>query len=248
VRVVDLARAAVEVGEWRLPFVAHRVSVDRRAGTWRLFGSSEANDIVTASGSIRRSDVSETRWRQPGGDVRYIRGLAVANDRVLALESRFAAPTSTNHLLFTVTLLAQGGYDYRTESRLWTIGDAGFSASAASRLNVQCEGHQLDEARATCTAYDGSSTGFFAVDPATLQLTPMASVDGRFYLRGDGGLGSFFGWWNSTPVLWRPDAREIVRVAPREQLRPDELAISETTLAASWSKGNESTVRLYPIN
>ena len=244
-RVVDLERPAADIWSRRLPFVAYRLSLDRSSRTWHLFGSSDTGDIVTASGTVGRDSVREGRWKRPAGDVLYLRALALSGDRVLALETRMSTPMSGSGPLLKLALLVDSGY--RTESRLWTIGDGGASAFATSHLDLRCEGHDLDEKATTCAAFDGTRTGFFAVDPASLRLTPLASVTGHVYLRRATGPGWFSGWWDNMPVLMRPAARDAIGVAADGGGSPNQLALGDKLVAAAWSNENDSAVRLYSI-
>jgi Zn-dependent protease with chaperone function len=244
-RLVSLERAGADVWSRRLAFAAYRLSLDRSSKTWHLFGSSETGEIVVASGTIGRDNVHEARWTKPAGDVRYLRALALSSDRVLATETRMSSLMSGSGPLLRLALLVESGY--RTETRLWTIDGGGSAAFATSHLDLRCEGHHLDEKGTTCAAFDGTRTGFFAVDPGTLRLTPLASVTGRVYLRRDSGPGWFSGWWDNMAVLVRPATREAIHVAARTGGDPNQLARADKLVAAAWSNENDSTVRLYAI-
>jgi hypothetical protein len=80
------------------------------------------------------------------------------------------------------------------------------------------------------------------------RLTPLASMTGRFFLRGGAGAGWMAGWWEHAPVLVHPATRAVIRVDAGDRESPDSLAVAKGTVAGVWTSDNESTVRLYSFD
>jgi hypothetical protein len=136
---------------------------------------------------------------------------------------------------------------FRTESRLWTVGKHGDSAFASSQLELACRGGSLDNEGTRCTAFDGTRTGIFAVDPEARRLIPLASVAGRFRFHGASGGGWVPGWWDRSPVLFRAATREAIVVEGRGGDRPFQLAVTDLIVGTvSWNAGGP-TIRLYSL-
>ena len=130
---------------------------------------------------------------------------------------------------------------------MWTVGDRGASVFALSHLDLTCRTPARDGDGTTCTAFDGTRTGLFAVNTVSPRLAALASVEGHFYLSNDAGSGWLMGWWEGEPVLIRAATREAIRVAPRNGESLYELAISGNVLGAVTSNEGASTVRLYSL-
>jgi Zn-dependent protease with chaperone function len=244
-RVVDLEQAGREVWSRQVPFYAEHVMVDRASRCWQLLGWNDNRDIVSVTGTVGRDEVNEESWKRRTDDGGYMRPLAVANNRMLALESKMSSAWRSSLLLIRLaTLMRQ---EYGAESRFWSIGRDGASPFATSHFDLRCP-HQNAGQRLVCAAYDGTRTGIYSVDAATQRLTAMAVMTGRFFPRGATGAGWMTGWWEHAPVLMHPATRTVLRVDGRDQQRPDLLAMTESIVGAVWSNGSESTVRLYSIN
>jgi hypothetical protein len=100
---------------------------------------------------------------------------------------------------------------------------------------------------ATCAAFDGARTRFFTVDPAAEQPRPVASLDGRFYPHGTNDRGWVAGWWETSPVLVHSATGEVLRpnADGGADVRPHQLAVGETVIAAIAWNGRSPMVRIY---
>ena len=144
--------------------------------------------------------------------------------------------------------------EYRTVSRFWAIRPDGAASFATSHLDVRCvprvptgEGVEGVE-RVTCAAYDGSRTGIYALDAASHKTMALASMPGRFFLHGEAGGSWMTGWWDRATVLIEPTARAVLRVEANDRQSPNFLAAADAMVAALWSNGDQSTVRLYSFD
>jgi hypothetical protein len=90
-------------------------------------------------------------------------------------------------------------------------------------------------------------TGFFAIETAIRRPTPLASIAGRFHIRGDAGNGWLLGWWDHALVLVRASTQEAIRLGEREGRGPNQLAMADKLVAASFWALHGSTVGLYSI-
>lgn len=171
--------------------------------------------------------------------------LAVLNGEVLALETHYlTGPFDRGRLRAWAAMMRSG---FRTESRLWTVGEHGGSAFVTSHLDLACRSGSLDDEGTQCTAFDGTRTGIFAVEPGTRPLIPLASVDGRFYLHGESGGGWLAGWWDRSPVLFRAATHEAIVLAGRGSDRPFQLAVADPIVGTVSSSEGGSTIRLYSL-
>jgi hypothetical protein len=173
-----------------------------------------------------------------------VNALAVSRGVVLALETHLLHSLLDSRAVSTWLPFIQP--ELRTESRLWGLGEAGRAAFATSRIDVTCRSSVLMDDPTTCAAFDGTRTRFFTVDPEAKRLTAVASIAGRFSLRGNGDRDWVDGWWDGTPVVLHATTREAMRLPASRDERPYHLAIGDTVMAAvSWSR-DASTVRVYP--
>jgi hypothetical protein len=242
---VDLDLGPRDVWSLRVPLFADRVSVDRASKTWHLLGRNHDADIVDASGTFDSDQSHLERWTAPAGAVGRLDPLAASKSGVLALEIRFLPPSAAGSRFVWLASFVQRVNP--VESLFWMVDGRGASVFATSRLDVRCQSHALDNEGPTCAVFDGSRTGFHAVDPSTRRVTPLASIAGHVYVLADLGSGWFSAWWDGEPVLLRPASREAIRVGARDGAPPDHVAMTGQLLAAVWSRDNESTVRLYSI-
>jgi hypothetical protein len=244
-RVVDLRRENRELWSLRLPLSAVHLSLDSTSSEWRLLGWNDG-DIVSVAGTVDNHQAPEERWKTPADDIDYVDALSVSRGTVLALETRHRPSFVGNRQFWWWLAVVRSGV--RAESRFWTVSERGNSAFLPSRLDLRCEGASTGDEGATCTAFDGARTGFFAVDPLGRRSTPLASVDGHFYLLSDTGRGWVLGRWDRGLVLLRAAKQQAIRVAEADGTSIEDLAIAGQTLgAASWN-GHASTIRLYSID
>jgi len=245
-RVVDLEHGAREVWSRQVPFFAEHVSVDRASMRWQLLGWNADRDIVSVTGAIGSDAVSEESWKRRTDDGAFVRPLAAANGLMLGLEMRSPALWRQSVTMVRFAMLVQPEYHY--ESRLWSIRRESASAFATSHLDLRCPHQSPEEERPMCAAFDGTRTGIYAVDPATRQLTPLASMTGRFFPRGGSGGGWMSGWWEHAPALVHPAKRAVVRVDGENCEAPDLLAMAQAIVGGVWTDANKSTVRLYSFD
>ena len=133
-----------------------------------------------------------------------------------------------------------------TQSQLWTIGPGGRMPLTTSRLPFDCRKPSLDDP-VICTAFDGTHTGFFAIDPGTGHPMAQGSSDGRFHMLGDVDRGWLAGWLEGQLVLINPSRRAGIRIPSRQGSVDHVAAAGETVIGSVSSRLHASTVRLYRI-
>jgi hypothetical protein len=114
-------------------------------------------------------------------------------------------------------------------------------------MDVSCGSSVLLDQPALCASFDGGSTRFFAVNPATRRLDSLATVRDQVFLRDSGDRDWLLGWWNHAPAAFQPRLREAIRVVPDEGDHPYQLAIGETVLASVSPRRGRSMIRVYPM-
>jgi Zn-dependent protease with chaperone function len=241
-RVVDLDAGNVDVWSREVPVSGARLSFDRASARWRLLGWSGAAAIASVEGRVGSDGVRETRWTYPGL-APTLQTLAVASGDVLALESRYRPHPLAAGLFGRWVTMVQPGF--HSETQFWSISQRNHRQFAHSRLDLSCGGLSLDEAGATCAAYDGTRTRFFAIDPTSERLTALASVAGQFSVRHQFDGGWIGGWWQGGPVVLRPAAREAIRIQPRGTSRPYHIAIAEHVIGTASVGVNGLTIGVY---
>jgi Zn-dependent protease with chaperone function len=243
-RVVDLQRENRDGWSVRVPLTAARLLFDTTSSEWRLLGWN-AGDIVSAAGTVGDRSIHEDRWKTPVDDIDNLEALSISGREVLARETLGRSRFPGGGPFWRWADIDRPGL--REESRFWMVSPQGSAAILTSRLDLRCRGASTGVEGTTCTAFDGTRTGFFAVDPATRRSTVLASVPGHFYLRTDAGRGWVLGSWNLELVLVRATTQQAIRVAEAHGGPVNQLAIADKTLGAvSWN-GHGSTVRLHSI-
>jgi hypothetical protein len=199
---------------------------------------------VSAEGRLGDAAMRESEWHSPG-ESGGVNVLAVSRGAVLALESR-----SLSSLLESTSVWMRMPFivpDFHSESRLWSLGDRERSVFATSRVDLTCHSSVQMNGLGTCVAFDGTRTRFFTADPASKQLAALASIDGRFHVRGHVDDDWLAGWWDSTPVVLRARTREAIRMPAQTKESVYQLAVADTVVAAiSWGR-TTSLVRIYPF-
>jgi Zn-dependent protease with chaperone function len=246
-RAVDLRGSPRKEWSLSVPVSWADLLFDPASGRWRLLGWNDG-DIVSATGVVGDGNIHEERWTAPPRDINNVEALSISHGAVLALESHRRPRLLSGSRLWRWAAILQEGY--RKDSWFWSVSKRDPSTFLSSSLDVACRGVSLGSESATCAAFDGARTGFFALDPATRQATLLAFVPGRFYLRGDAGGGWFQGRWDHEPVLLQATTRQALRLDEGQRNRLTHLAIAGRTLgAAFWSAdGDGSIVRLYAID
>ena len=96
-----------------------------------------------------------------------------------------------------------------------------------------------------CAAFDGTQTGFFAIEPGTGRPAAQGSVGGHFYLHGDADRGWLAGWLGGRLVLINPSARAAIRIPSRQGTIDHIAAVGDTVIGSVSSRLHASTVRVY---
>ena len=245
IRAIDLDEGPRELWSRRVELSAARLSLDSVSEKWRLLGWNEDGDIVSVTGETGGTAVREERWKSPA-DIDVVDAIAVWRENVLALETRYRPWFFDSGPLWRMASVFRPGS--RSESRFWTLSAGQRSLIASSRLDITCRSSSFDDQLTTCAAFDGTRTRLFTVDPAERQMTPLVSMRGRLYVRGDSGRGWLTGWWNRTAVVVRTATGEAISVADRDGQRAYQLATSEQVLGAVSSTPGGSTIRVYALD
>ncbi len=211
-------------------------------------------------GVIGTGQIASYRWSVPEGRPSLFMPVAMAADRVLAVEPRhdLMSPV-TDPLGAFVFVLASGG---RWRSTLWALGPDGASDLGTSRLELECHPLPLG-GRGACQIFDASRTRFFVLDAGTRGITAVASLPGRFFV-GEEPQGSWLtGWYQSAPVAVRLTPAGAVRVVGPDGARAHMLAASDRAVAGVWYQARStavmrvdaidqttttSLIRIYPID
>ena len=242
-RVVDLRGEHRDEWSLQVPLSASQLLFDSVSGEWRILGRNDDGDIVSAAGRVGDHGIREERWQTPADAIGDLEALSISRGEVLALETPRRSLRGS-HVFWEWAAMVRPRL---SRSRFWTLSQHGSTAFITSRFDVRCQGATAPDEVTTCTAFDGTRTGFFAIDPATRRSTVLTSVQGRFYPRSAAGRGWILGWLDHQQVLLQATTRQAFRVAETGGTRVTELAIVDKTLgAASWN-GQGSTIRLYSI-
>lgn len=245
-RLVSLENDSHELWTRRLPdLFATRLWFDEGTASWRLLGWNDEHDIVSAVGDLDGGVIREQRWTSPARGRDNIDLVAVSGSNALAIETDYVPGFLSRTRLWRWAPLVVPAT--QTESRLWMVRPQGSVAFATSRLDVRCEGVALDDSRVICTAFDGTRTRFFGVDPEAQRLTALMKLDGRFYQRIDAGRGWVTGWWASGAVAIDVKRREAIRVEVPDGGRVLHLTVARRLLAAVSSADVGSSVRFYSL-
>jgi hypothetical protein len=242
-RVVDLHGANHDEWSLRVPLPASQLLFDGASGEWRILGRNDDGDIVSAAGRVGDHGVREERWKRPVDAIGDLEALSISRGEVLAIETERRSFRGSRAFRQWAAVVRPS----LSRSRLWTLSRHGSAAFITSRLDVRCQGASAPDEATTCTAFDGTRTGFFGVDPAARQSTVLASVPGHFYPRNAAGRGWILGWLHHQQVLLQATTRQAFRVAEADGNRVTELAIADKTLGAAAWNGQGSTIRLYSI-
>jgi hypothetical protein len=167
--------------------------------------------------------------------------LAVSNGVALVLEERFFSEWPIPWVPFYEPAP-------RTQSRLWALSGNERVELAGSRTELYCRPSMLLDQPAICSSFDGSTTRFFAVDPAAHgRLTARAALPEWTFTEDGGDWGwSVISWRRRTAIL-HSTLVDAILLVPSDRDRPDALAVGETVLASVSSHGNQSTVRVYSL-
>jgi Zn-dependent protease with chaperone function len=241
-RDIDLEHGNRELWSRRVPLWASRFSFSPSSNRWQLLGLDETGSFVSYTGRIGEDVSREGPWRLQDLQAGDAEPLAVSNGEVLAIETRSHSGSPAGYGAWIPSFRPAA----LTQSRLWKVGAQGSSLMARSHFLLDCRNAVLDEPL-TCTAFDGMNTRFVALDPETRRLTALASIPGRFYLRGDAGNGWLVGWLDHGLVVIHPSARQGIRLRDDQEREPDLLAIGENVIGAVFSGEHGSTIRLYPM-
>ncbi len=244
-RVIDLAAGNHEQWTLSVPVSWPLLSIDRPSQTWRLVGHGADGNFAGAEGRIGDSAVLHTKWKIPPG-ANDVEILAASRGAVLALEnhSRPSLMQTSAIALMWVPFLRPA---FHLDSRLWTVSANQPPRFVDSDVDLSCRSSVMLDDPATCAAFDGARTRFFTVDPAAERPSPVASLDGRFYPHGNNDRGWVAGWWESSPVLVHSATGEVIRphAGGGTDVRPYQLAVGETVIAAiAWNRDN-AVVRIY---
>jgi hypothetical protein len=208
-RMVDLA--APEEPQWSVyaaDLVAPSLSVDGAAMRWRVMGWTAARGLVRAEGRIGMPEIERTVWPAPQTRDAYVEAVAAAGHRALIVESRISRSPLQGIVSSTMWMPLL----YRIESRYWSLDRDGRRELGSSALHAECSAAPLPGTTLACSAFDGSRTRFFRIDPATGETTPVGYVEGRFVGLDSHGEEWLPGWANGTPAAISLATREIVRL------------------------------------
>lgn len=238
-RLIDLAGGGRESWTLKVPVRWPALSVDVPSRTWRLMGQGADGDIANAEGRIGSADVRVRQWKAPPGV--YAQPLAESGGTMIALETRNDSRSRIMRLL----PLASAWSLARSESALWSLTSAGNAVFASSNAALSCHSSPASGELPMCAAFDGTRTRFFTVDPKTRALTALASVVGRMFTSGMDDRGWLDGWLNQGVVAVHPATRAAIQFNDGAGEQPYHVAVSPAGMAAVFSDGGTSTVRVY---
>ena len=241
-RLIDMDQHNREVWSRQIPLWSGRLSFSRRSQRWQVLGWNEAGDLAGVDGRIGVDSVREQAWKTPGTETDEIEPLAVSNGTLIAVENRFVGGLPTGALQLWAAAMMRS--TPRSQSELWTIGPQGRRPLTISRLPFDCRKPSLDEP-VICAAFDGTQTGFFAIEPGTGRPAAQGSVGGHFYLHGDADRGWLAGWLGGRLVLINPSARAAIRIPSRQGTIDHIAAVGDTVIGSVSSRLHASTVRVY---
>jgi Zn-dependent protease with chaperone function len=239
-RMVSLA--APEERQWSVhaaDLVAPSLSIDIAAMRWRVMGWTAARGLVRAEGTIGMVAIERTVWPAPQTRDAYVEAVAAAGDRALVVESRISRSPLQGMVSSTMWMPLL----YRIESRYWSLDRDSRRELGSSALQAECSATPVPGTALACSAFDGSRTRFFRIDPATGQTTPVGYFEGRFVGFDSQGEEWLSGWANGTPAAISLATREIVRL-PASTGAVTQLIASGDRLAALMYAEGRTRVRV----
>jgi Zn-dependent protease with chaperone function len=229
-RLVDLARPSDDIWMLSVPLQRARLSFDRASERWWLLGWSASGDVASATGLVGQDTIANLQWKRPEPEDVRVALISGTSSEVLALES---------------TVRPGHFGTSRRVSVLWSLTDHGSSAWTTTRLVLHCEPLSTRGEAALCTAFDGTRTRLFEVNPVTRRLKALASVDGLFFRRGQDGPGWIAGSSSLGSVLLRTATGTAIRVDGRDGSHAGDLAMADNVIGAVFWNERGSTVRIY---
>jgi hypothetical protein len=236
------------------------VSLDANSRRWRLASPAGVNVVEAREGVIGTGQMNRYEWKVPAGHGSPFMPVSLSGGRALVLEPRpdLSSPIANPFGAFMYVLASAPHW----RSTLWALGADGATDLGTSRLDVQC--HLLPLAnRGACYIFDASRTRFFTMDATTSSITPVASMQGRFFA-GDEPQGTWItGWHQMGTVAVRLAPADAIRIVGPDGSRAHVLAASERAAAGVWyqvaataglrvdpisGQTGASVVRIYPID
>lgn len=222
--------------------VAPSLSIDIVTRRWRLMGWTTARALVRTEGTLGTPAIERTVWPAPQTGDGYVEAVAAAGDRALVVESRISRSALQRIVSGTMWMPLL----YRIESRYWSLDRDGRRELGSSALHAECRADPLPGTALACSAFDGSRTRFFRLDPATGEAAGIGHFEGRFVGSDSHGEEWLSGWANGTPAAIRLATRQIVRL-PGSRGAVTQLHVSGHHLAALMVGGTGMQAKVIEI-
>jgi heat shock protein HtpX len=238
--------AAPEEPQWSVhaaDLVAPSLSVDIAAMRWRVMGWTAARGLARAEGTIGMPAIERTVWPAPQSRDAYVEAVAAAGDRALVVESRITRSPLQGIVSSTMWMPLL----YRIESRYWSLDRDVRRELGSSALHAECSAAPLPGTTLACSAFDGSRTRFFRIDPATGETSPVGYFEGRFVWFDSQDEDWLPGWANGTPAAINLATREILRL-PRSRGAVTQLHVSGHHLAALMVGNSGMRIKVFPLS
>jgi len=246
-RFVNVNDPSTPLWEITLKLANARMAFDSARNTWQLLGYGSSLAFVRVSGTLDGTVLATREW-----PFRAEREPLEAHQPLWADDTRMLIATKTYRNSNDLSWLGTWAYwlnRFSSDTRFWTIDDAGVSELFQSPLEVNCEAAAEVGAPAICAASDGSRVRLARVngDGTVIVLGQM-----RDYVTFDVGPHWITGWSRS-PFAIDLRSGQLLQVSRRangEGLAPAVIGASENVVAVAWMDGSAGEdvslkVRLY---
>jgi Zn-dependent protease with chaperone function len=211
---------------------------------WVLVGRDADGRVVRASGVVGAGTFTKSTWSGTTSRGSWIDAVATHGTTALVVERHYDVSLTARLPMWAVML----GPIVRAqiETRVRRVdGESGIDVGL-SLLDNDCGASSSDD-RVVCAAFDGTRTHLVSIDAATARLTPVVTLDGRFWSSQDANYGWMSGWWESRPAAIRLGTREIVRPPRHDREFVALIAATDTVIATVSPTDEGSRVRVYPL-
>jgi Zn-dependent protease with chaperone function len=210
---------------------------------WILVGRDAGGRVVRATGVVGAAGFTKSTWSGATSRGSWIDAVVTHGATALVVERHYETSLSARLPMWAVMLgpIVRS----RSETRVRRVDGESGSDVGLSLLDNDCGASTSDD-RIVCAAFDGTRTHLVAIDAATATLTPVVTLDGRFWSSQDANYGWMAGWWESGPAAIRLATRDVVR-PPRTSDFVSLIAATDKVIATVSPTDEGSRVRVYRL-
>jgi hypothetical protein len=210
---------------------------------WILVGHDAGGRVVRASGVVGAAGFTKTTWGGATSRGSWIDAVVTHGATALVVERHYE-PSLTARLPVWAVMLGPIVRSHG-ETHVRRVDGEARSDVGMSLLDNDCGPSGSDD-HIVCAAFDGTRTHLVSIDAATAKLTPVVTMDGRFWGVQNTSYGWMSGWWESGPAAVRLATRDVVR-PPRNTEFVSLIAATDKVIATVSPIDEGSRVRIYPL-